>query len=318
MNTQELGTISAALSFLPSDQPLLLGLSGGADSVALLHVLLQLGYHNLILCHFNHQLRGTDSEADALFVKQLADSLQLPAEIDQEDVQARASRDRLSLETAAREARYQFFARIAAKRQLTTLLLAHHADDQVETCFFNFLRGSGSAGLAGMLPISQRVIEGTPLTIVRPFLQLSKEQLKKYLEQQQLLFCHDVSNDSLLPMRNRLRHRLFPLIDELFGTTYRTALLRNATILAAEDDYLESLATPWAEAPTLTLENLNTMPLALRRRVIHAWLRKHGFCDVGFAEVERVASLLNLEGPAQVNLPNKRHATRAQGSIVIR
>ena len=310
-------TFQENLSFLPTDQPLLLGLSGGADSMALLHLLLQCDYRNLILCHFNHQLRGADSEADALFVKELADKLQLPLESDQEEVQARASRDHLSLETAAREARYQFFARVAEQRQVPTLLLAHHADDQLETCFFNFLRGSGSAGLAGMLPVSHRKLENTPLTIVRPLLHLSKKDLKTYLEQNNISYCHDASNDSLLPTRNRLRHRLFPLINEIFGTTYRAAILRTSTILAAEDDYLESLAAPWASSSTLNLNDLEAMPLALRRRVIHAWLRHHDFCNVGFAEVERVASLLNLEGPTKVNLPNNSHALRKKGSIVI-
>ena len=310
--------VCKALAFLPKEQPLLVGVSGGIDSFALLHLLLEAGYKNLIVAHFNHQLRGDASDADAAFVKNRASSLDLSFELGTEDVQARATRKKLSLETAAREARYEFFARVAEKHNVKTLLLAHHADDQVETCFFNFLRGTGSAGLAGMLSCSERTIGITTLMIVRPLLSLSKEVLKKYLEERALSFCHDATNDSLLPTRNRLRHQLFPLLDELVGTTYRDAILRTATILAAEDDYLEMQAAPWAAGPTLNIEEINALPLALQRRVIHAWLRAHHFSDVGFAEVERVASLLNLEHAHQINLPNRRHAYRQGKEIYIK
>ena len=310
--------INSVLAFLPKEQSLLVGVSGGIDSVALLHLLLEGGYKNLIVSHFNHQLRGDASDADAAFVKNAAATLHLSFELGTEDVQARATREKLSLETAAREARYEFFARVAEKHNVKTLLLAHHADDQVETCFFNFLRGTGSAGLAGMLPCSERSIGMTTLTIARPLLSLSKEVLKKYLEERAISFCHDATNDSFLPTRNRLRHQLFPLLDELVGTTYRNAILRTATILAAENDYLEMQAAPWATRPTLNIEEINSLPLGLQRRVIHAWLRAHDFSDVGFAEVERVASLLNLENTHQINLPGRRHACRKNGEVYIK
>lgn len=309
--------VQQALVFLPQEQPLLLGVSGGADSVALLHLLLELGYKNLIVCHFNHQLRGQDSDNDAHFVQKLAQQKELLCELGQENIAERAAREGLSLETAAREARYEFFARVAEKHNVKTLLLAHHADDQVETCFFNFLRGTGSAGLAGMLPRSQRTIGTTPITMVRPLLQLSKEALKKYLDQHAIPFCHDASNDSMAPTRNRLRHRLFPLLDELVGRTYRAAILRTATILAEEDDCLEKQAAPWASQARLNIGEMKALPLALQRRVIHAWLRAHHFCDVGFGEVERVISLLNPENAHQINLPGRRHACRQGEEIFI-
>jgi tRNA(Ile)-lysidine synthase len=310
--------ICKALRGLPKEDEYLVGISGGIDSVALLHLLLEGGYKNLIVVHFNHQLRGADSDQDALFVTNLAKELRLPCELGTEDVQARARRAKLSLETAAREARYQFFGVVAHKRGVKSLLLAHHANDQVETCFFNFLRGTGSAGLAGMLPRSERKIGKTILTVVRPLLSVFKETLGNYLTQRTIPFRHDATNDSLIPMRNRLRHHLLPLLDDIIGPTYRTAILRTATILAAEDDYLEKLAAPWATHGSLNIEEMKILPLALQRRVVHAWLRMHHFSDVGFVEVERVLSLLNPQNAAQINLPQCRHAYRSQGMIEIK
>lgn len=302
---------------LPLDKPLLLGISGGADSVALLHLLLERDHRNLILCHFHHQLRNADADEDALFVKNLATSLQLPFELGTEDVPTRAAQKRISLEMAAREARYEFFARVARSHQANMLLLAHHADDQIETCFLHFLRGTGSAGLAGMLPVSQRKIDNVDLTIVRPLLALTKSELISFLKSLNVSWREDLSNESLLPMRNRIRQRLVPFLDELVGTSYHHAITRTATILAAEDEYLESLAAPQAKQDQLSTRELLAMPLALQRRIIHAWLRHHHFSEVSFDEVERVLSLLNLDGPAKINLPGNAHARRRSGVIFL-
>ena len=306
-----------ALQKISPQETLLIGFSGGADSMALLHLLLEQGYHHLILCHLNHRLRGADADADALFVKNVAESLQLPCEIGIEDVPARAAREKRSLEAAAREARYEFFSRMARKHHVKTLFLAHHADDQVETCFLNFLRGTGSAGLAGMLPVSQRRIDGIDLTIIRPLLYLSKKELLEFLISRQQTWREDATNESPIPMRNRIRLKLLPLLDEMIGTSYRHAIGRTATILAAEDEYLESLAAPHAALPKLSSRELVVMPLALQRRIVHAWLRKHGFSEVSFEEVERVLSLLNLDGPAKINLPGNTHARRRAGVIFL-
>lgn len=309
--------ISQQLLPLPKEQSFLVGVSGGTDSVALLYLLLEAGYHHLIVCHFNHQLRGTEALDDALFVQNVAAKLNLAFVGGTENVQARATSSKLSIETAAREARYEFFAKVSEQHQVTTLLLGHHADDQVETCFFNFLRGTGSAGLAGMSPYTERMIGTRKLTIARPLLSLSKKTLTHYLDKRSIPFCHDKSNDSLIPTRNRLRHELFPLLDSLVGTSYREAILRTATILAAEDQYLEAHAAPLACDPALTIEELSRLSLALQRRVIRAWLKEHGFSEIGFAEVEKVISLLHPQSAHQINLPGDRHAYRANGKIHI-
>ena len=110
---------------------------------------------------------------------------------------------------------------------------------------------------------------------------------------------------------------LLPLLDELIGPSYRNAITRTATILAAEDEYLESLAAPHAKELQLKTQELAAVQVALQRRIVHSWLRNHGFAEVSFAEVERVLSLLNIDGPAKVNLPGNAHARRRSGVIFL-
>src|SRR5882724_3813406 len=144
------------LRTFPFDGRYLIGVSGGRDSVALLHWLVNLGYRRLIVCHLNHQLRGRSSQADSRFVEKLVPTwnkniaFQVDFEPASADVRALAKRKKTSIETAAREARYSFFARVAKRRRCHTIFLAHHADDLVETFLINLFRGAGATGLAGM------------------------------------------------------------------------------------------------------------------------------------------------------------------------
>ena len=138
----ELGSLSRTARYL-------VGVSGGRDSVALLHALVEAGFRRLIVCHLNHGLRGRAAAADARFVATLAARLGLECESEQVDVARLAKKMGQSLETAAREVRYAFFARVARRRRCRSLFLGHHAGDQVETFLFNLFRGSGRGGLGG-------------------------------------------------------------------------------------------------------------------------------------------------------------------------
>lgn len=303
---------------------LLVAVSGGADSVALLHLLLEAGCTNLIVAHFNHRLRGAASRADAAFVERLANKLGLVFDLGSADIRAAAKLEKLSLETAARKARYAFLASVAKKHRIRSLLLAHHADDQVETCLFQFLRGSGAAGLAGMKPCSQRRIDGIGLTLHRPLLSISKQQLLDYLSEGKLRFREDATNaiaDAASPSRNKLRLKLLPLIEELLGPSFRGAITRSAAIFADEEDLLSSLTAPMGQKAELSVRLLQELHPALRRRVIHAWLKNEGIDEPGFAEVERTASLLEFDGKgigtAKINLPGNRHARRKAGGLFI-
>src|SRR5881396_1086866 len=148
----------------------LIGVSGGRDSVALLNWLVSLGYDKLIVCHLNHQLRGQSSDADARFVQKLAAKYQVDFERGAANVRSLAKKKKMSIETAAREARYSFFAKVAKRHCCHTIFLAHHADDLVETFLLNLIRGAGLTGLAAMRDVSIRHIGGVDLKIVRPLL----------------------------------------------------------------------------------------------------------------------------------------------------
>jgi tRNA(Ile)-lysidine synthase len=291
--------------------PLLIGVSGGRDSVALLHALATAGGRELVVCHLDHGLR-TESAEDAAFVETLARTLRVECVIAREDVRARAKRTRRSLETAAREARYEFFARIATERAVPRLVLAHHADDQVETFLFNLLRGTGSGGLAGMRPISLR----GKLEIHRPLLGVWREEIDAYIAEHRLAFREDASNTDPRHTRNRLRHEVVPMLCAAFGQDVRRAIWRAAELCAAEHEFLTGLLVPSDTAAALDVSALRALPLAVQRRVLHAWLRANGVRDVGFDDVENVRAL--LDGPrAKTNLAGARHARRRAGRLFL-
>src|SRR5438045_1038292 len=158
----------------------LIGVSGGRDSVALLHWLVELGYRKLIVCHLDHQLRGRSSQADARFVEKLAGKYDVRLDLGLSNVRALAKGKNMSIETAAREARYAFFAETARRRNCRTIFVAHHADDLVETFLINLFRGAGSAGLSAMQETSIRRIDRLELTIVRPFLRFWRKDIDEY------------------------------------------------------------------------------------------------------------------------------------------
>lgn len=293
----------------PSEEPALIGVSGGRDSVALLHWLATRG-HRLIVCHLDHALRA-ESREEAEFVRKMTARVGCECVVRQENVGARAKRMKCSIETAAREARYAFFAKVARARRVRRVFLAHHADDQVETFLFNLLRGSGAAGLAAMRATALR----GDLEIVRPLLGVWREEIDSYVAEHGLEFCEDPSNTDRRHTRNRVRHEILPLLAEAFGREVRGALLRSAEILREEDAFLCALPEMGiATAVQLSVKEMRELPLAMQRRVLLAWLRGRGVGEIGFEEVERVRSLL-AGRVAKVNLPGGEHARRRAGKI---
>jgi tRNA(Ile)-lysidine synthase len=295
----------------------LVGVSGGRDSIALLHWLVDLDYRKLIVCHFDHQLRGRSSQADARFVEKLAANYDLDLENASANVRALAKEKKMSIETAAREARYLFFARIAKQRSCRTIFLAHHADDLVETFLINLFRGAGLTGLAAIREVSMRRIEDVDLTIVRPLLGVWRYEIDRYVRQHRLKFREDASNKNLAPLRNRFRRRVIPYLEKTLGRKIRPSILRAATIAAEEEGWIDSMAKhPDAKNQRLSVETLRSLPTALQRRVIMAWLREQSIADIGFDVIERVRSLLDAK-IAKINLPRDRHARRRGGSIFV-
>ena len=297
------------------DARCLIGVSGGRDSVALLHLLHGAGFKKLIVCHLDHALRAESAE-DARFVAALAKRLGLRAVVVRENVAARARRKKQSLETAAREARYAFFARVARAQKCPRLFLAHHADDQAETFLFNLFRGSAAAGLAAMRPLTTRTIGAVTLQIARPLLGMWREEIDAFIAAHHLDFREDASNADPRHTRNRLRHEIIPAIERALGRDIRRAVWRAAEILRDEDDFLAAQPELRDLPETLETSALRAQPIALQRRIIHAWLKSQSVADVGFAEVEAVRGLL-AGRLAKVNLPGGLHARRRAGRIFL-
>lgn len=222
---------------------LVIGVSGGADSLALLHGLVALrGPFELSLhvAHLNHQLRGAESEADARFVELLAQEWAVPATIESHDVTAFADARKLSVEEAARLVRYGFLAQVAEREGARDVAVAHHADDQVETILMHFLRGAGLAGLRGMLAVSHYPVHA-PLRLLRPLLDVTREQIEAYCAASGLSPRVDVSNADTTLMRNRVRHELIPALMS-YNPGLPEALRRNARVMADDYAYLHQRA----------------------------------------------------------------------------
>ena len=342
---KRLSTDSRVTRDFPPTARYLIGVSAGRDSVALLHWLISLGYERLIVCHLNHRLRGRSGDADARFVKRLVEryhdevggqALRLPGsrigkrsarsttadriefELGSANTRALGKQKKMSIEAAAREARYAFFAETARRRNCRTIFVAHHADDFVETFLINLFRGAGNTGLAAMREISTRQIDGVDLTIVRPFLCIWRKQIDSYVSDQRLRFREDATNENLTPLRNRIRHRIIPYLEKTVGRNIRQNIWRTALIAADEEKWIESELRDSTHAD-LSVVKLRALPIALQRRTLLKWLRTQNISDVGFDVIERVRSLADRDTRiAKVNLPENRHARRRSGKIFLK
>ena len=218
-------------------QAVLVAVSGGLDSLALLHLLSELSARHgwaLTVAHFNHRLRGRSSDADEQLVCRTAAGLKLPVVVEGADVKRFAQQSRLSIEMAARQLRHEFFARAARARGIRAVALAHHADDQVELFFLRVLRGAGGEGLAGMKWRSPSPADPR-IRLLRPLLDATKEELRRFAEQCRIRFREDATNARLEMPRNRVRNELLPLLRRKYQPGLAKTVLRLVEIVGTEE-----------------------------------------------------------------------------------
>ncbi len=302
----------ASLAIPSKKLPALVAVSGGLDSVVLLHLLLrEIPPGKLRVVHFNHKLRGCASDADEQFVRALAKKLKVKASFGKGNVKQFAQAQKLSVETAARHLRYEFFTQIASKHKIRHLFLAHHADDQVETFLQRLFRGTGVSGLTGMKPSSLR----GKLLLHRPLLAVGKKELLGHAQSHRLKWRDDPSNLRGDYNRNRVRHELLPLANDIFGRDVSGNILKLIDILHAENEAL----TPGVQPPVLSVGKLRGMHLATQRRVIHAWLsRTHQVSQPDYEEIESVRKLLDPSATqCRVNLKKGLHVKRSRGTLKV-
>lgn len=300
----------------------LIGVSGGRDSVALLHLLHDAGFKKLVVCHLNHALRGRASGQDAAFVKRLAKRLGYSCENRRIDVQALANKSKLSIEVAAREARHQFFAEVAKTQRCRRLFLGHHADDQVETVLINLFRGSGLRGIAGMRAKADHTIDGVELHFLRPLLEVWRSDIDDFLESNRYAYRDDESNEMDFALRNRIRHQLLPDLKQVFERDVRGAVHRLASMAGSENAALDALIDrdypDFCQQGKLSVKAMRLLPDALQRRVIREWLLNSGISGTGYREIEEIRALIPSGSKiAKINLPNDRHVRRREGKIFI-
>lgn len=286
---------------LKAGDRLAIAVSGGADSIALLRLMLDLREELglvLFVAHLNHQLRGADSAGDEDFVRSLAASHGLEMIAESCDVKAISSQHKLSLEAAARQARYEFFRKVVGVR-VNRVATAHTLDDQAETVLLKLTRGAGTRGLSGIYPKrgtseSRNNLKLDATTIVRPLLGSRRSQLREYLAEIGQAWREDSSNQDLRHTRNRLRHEILPLLERQVNPAVCETLAESAEIARAEEDYWDKevdrlLPEIWhcgQGRGTLKLSS-QAFPLALRRRLLRAAAEKLGI-TLEFRHVEEI------------------------------
>ncbi len=305
--------VAKATASYPRQERHLVGVSGGVDSRVLLHLLPMLGFRNLVICHLNHNLRGAESLADSKFVQRLARRLGLPFHI--ETLAGLPGSG--SIETAARQARLLFYANAAGKFSTSSLLLAHHADDQVETFLFNLFRGTGSLDNAAIKPESEIAIGSSTLQLRHPLLHVWKEDICKFAKGLHLKFRQDSTNVSRQMTRNRLRHDLIPAIEKFMERPVKQTLLRTIELAAGESELLRSLVPDTQTQPELDVRELRKLPVAIQRRMIHGWLGHQGVKGCGFDEIEAVRLLVDRTQVAKINLPRGVFCRRRAGRLFL-
>lgn len=286
---------------LPARSRVGIAVSGGADSVFLLHALGELAPRwdlQLSVIHIEHGIRGAASIEDAAFVKNLADQCGLPFHIHSTNVLAIPGNQ----EQAARHVRHAFFAQLITAGAADRIATGHTRSDQAETVLYRILRGSGLAGLAGILPVTK---EG----LVRPLLELDRAEIEAWLRQRNIAWREDASNQNRVYARNRLRHEILPLLRQIFNPALDETLSNMAIVARDEELYWESTlpAQPPAPSPqTLEVSQLTTAPPAVARRLIRRAIEaaKGDLRQIDFSHVERILEMAcSKDGHDRVQLP---------------
>ena len=261
---------------LAESNAVLVAVSGGLDSMALLYALHTLSKTHgwkLVVVHFNHLLRGEESDRDERLVARTAASLGLSFESSRDDVKQFARARKISTEMAARALRHQFLARTARALGIRHIALAHHADDQIELFFIRLFRGAGTAGLAGMKWSSPSPVDWD-LTLVRPFLAEPKSELLRFARANKVRFRHDRTNRSTDILRNRIRRKLLPQLRRQYQPEIHRTVLRAMELMRGESEFIETTAKAWLRKPRRA--GWDALPLSVQRAVIQNELLRLG------------------------------------------
>ena len=309
---------------LSSNDRVLIGISGGPDSVTLLNVLLSLKKrYNLsfFIAHLDHMLRGKESDEDVNFVKNLAQELGLPCEVKSCNLIKIARKEHLTLEETAREYRYKFYSETAKKFKANKIALGHNTDDQIETVLMRFLRGSGLEGLMGIPPIRGKII--------RPLIECNREEIEEYCKENKIEYRVDSSNEEVIYFRNKIRLELLPLLAKDYNKNIKGITLRLRNIVSEVSAYLsqetellfkEVVRRESPEMVIIDLKKFTSLPLALKRRIIRKSIEvvKGNLYSISFAHNNEILKLTEYQlGEKEIYLPDNLMAKKIYKKIMI-
>jgi len=310
---------------------LVVAVSGGGDSVCLLHILVrwrkELGVE-LHVAHLNHQLRGAESNSDASYVSDLARRLNVSSTIERRDVAAYRDQKGGSLEEAAREVRYSFLAEVVGRTDASKVVVGHTRDDHIETIVLHLLRGAGITGLCGLQPHSVLPYGGNSgqLEVVRPLLELTRQETLDYCQQHKLAPRSDSSNISPYFLRNRVRLELLPMLRS-YNPSIDTALLRLADIAVDDISFIEEKASLlWKKLAReeggviyLDISNMVTLPRAMQRQIFRRAVKqlRGNLKDVEADHIEAMIDLLSKPAGKKLCLPDGLTLSTEYGRLVL-
>lgn len=315
------GSSPQRLAGLSEHSAVLLALSGGADSCALLHALKQLSEERnfrLCLAHVNHGIRGAEAERDELFCRQLADRYHLECFVLHADVPDLAQKSGKGIEEVAREVRYTYFAQLMQRENIPILVTAHHADDALETVLFHLARGSGRRGIGGISPV--RAFSNGFL--VRPFLPIPKAELLSYCEKHGLQFVTDSTNGDISYARNRIRKEVVPVLEDLFGSPQTKAAALCAD-LREEEEFLNAFSEErlraLKHADGLSLTDLQALPVPVRKRCLRLWLEENGISGIDRVQLQRFEDAFrSRKRPCKIPLQGECFAVLERDRLALR
>jgi len=282
----------------------LVAVSGGPDSVALLHVLYDLREElklELEVAHLQHGIRGEEAREDAQFVVRAAEKLGLPVHLKEINLpQMKSNAGKGNVEALAREERYRFFATVARERNISKIATAHTQDDQAETVLMWFLRGAGRKGLGGMFPTTHHK---SGVTVIRPLLDVSKAEILAFLQERQIAYRFDQTNQDRTLFRNWIRLTLIPQLKEQIDLRLPARLAQQSQILRDEDEVLDDAARTKLDevrhGETLNRDLLVRQHKAMQRRILRRWIeecRGH-LRGIDFAHIEDLLNLISARSP---------------------
>lgn len=323
MLTERIYQFIATHQLLAKGDVVLVAVSGGPDSIALLHILHSIRERlgiSLHVAHLDHMFRGPDSREDAQYVVQFCANLQIPCTAERIDVSSYAKEHHLSNQVAAREVRYKFLNSVAEKYQAQKIALGHHADDQAETVLLNLMRGTGIGGLAGIAPLRDD-------RYIRPLLAVRRKEIEQYCLTQGLSYRTDNSNTKTVYLRNKIRLELLPYLEEHYNPEIVPSLGRLAELSREENHFIEGQAARTfaqlanfngSDMIELNLLEFNSQPLALRRRLVRlVWQKLTGTAkDLSYQHVQSVLDQCEKTGTGVVELPAGLRCKIAYGKII--